>query len=1476
MKKFTLLSLIILLSMAGFAQQWNSVRSETPAPIRQQLIEAKNDQIVVRFTLDGFYTTFVTTPKGKAAIISVPKMVSLSEKGAPDVPKYAVSAIIGDDAMMDVKIVSSQYVDIENIEVAPSKGDFSRKIDPATVPYTYGSMYAQDAFYPATNTLLQEPYILRNFRGQAITIQPFVYNPVSKTLRVFYDITVEAYRAGSGGVNQMIRSSSLTKEDPEFGHLYAHHFINYGQSQTRYPVLQEQGNLLIISHGPYMEAMQPFVQWKKTIGRPTQIVDVSMIGNTPQAIKDYVASNYYNNNGLTHLLLVGDHQHVPSFNNSTAGGFSDNYYGYLVGNDSYNEVFVGRFSAESVADVQNQAAKVIAFERDLDETATWLNIGAGIARNEGAGNGHNGGESDYVHMDYIRDSLLNYTYATVYREYDGGVPGLPNTNAAQISQRINAGTSIINYCNHGSQTGWSVAGYATSHVNALTNVGKHPIVWAVACDNGRFTNGTCFAESWMRATHNGQPTGALGTMMSWISQPWTPPMTGQDEMVTILVEGYQNNIKRTFGGNSINGSMKMIDLHGTSGRSTHDTWIMFGDPSLTMRTAPPVAMNVQHMPAIFLGMSEFTVNADAENAIVSLTINGEIIGTGYINNGSTTISFPALNNVGNLKIAVFGYNKVTYINEIEIIPASGPFVAYMSNLVNGLAGGQVHYAQDVVLGIQLKNLGVEPASNIIATLSSTSPFVTITDNEQAFGTINPSDVSLVADAFAFTVADNVPNNTPIQFTITMTSDQATWSTNFNLTALAPAFSVGNYVVMDPTGNGNGRLDPGETADIKISFTNAGSSQAVNGLAGLTFNSPFVTVNSSSLEYSTVDAGQTLDAVFNITVNGGAPIGQAVTFNFNVQAGAYSAQKSFSAKVGLILEDFESGNFGSFPWTFAGNLPWTITTVNPYEGSFSAKSGLITHSQSSQMSLQYQVSVNDTISFFRRVSSESGYDFLRFYIDNTKVGEWAGNVPWSKVSYPVQAGNRTFRWEYMKDYIVSSGEDCAWIDFITLPPTIVTSGWAGINATICAGETHQLDGMASHYTALAWTTTGTGTFNNPAILNPIYTPSEADIQAGSVSLKLTVTGNTSTVQSTKVLTINPLAIAFAGENGFVCAGLDYAVTLAEASNYSSLLWTSTGSGTFDDAAILNPVYTPSTEDLAAGQVILKLVAYGIGSCVADTSSVVAGFHALPSLQISGDQTVCSGTPAEISFELSGQAPWIVEMADGLGTIEIPASPFVMQHTPEQAHTYTALKVTDANNCEATPTGHAVVQLNFVPIAPIKPSAPDTVDHAFVTSSSINIQAIANTQSYQWMIVPTEAGTISGEGTGITIAWNANFTGIAKIKVAGSNDCGQGDWSEEKEVLVRSTIGVAEFSAANIQVYPNPSSGLFNLSMQQISGKSVSIKVTNLIGELVYFEQAETTDGKFNKALNLSHLNAGVYIISVESNQNMAVQRITIRK
>ena len=86
--------------------------------------------------------------------------------------------------------------------------------------------------------------------------------------------------------------------------------------------------------------------------------------------------------------------------------------------------------------------------------------------------------------------------------------------------------------------------------------------------------------------------------------------------------------------------------------------------------------------------------------------------------------------------------------------------------------------------------------------------------------------------------------------------------------------------------------------------------------------------------------------------------------------------------------------------------------------------------------------------------------------------------------------------------------------------------AGLADDVCEGSTYTLGGTsASNYSAIGWTSSGTGTFNPTNTLTPIYTPSAADILAGSVTLTLTATGNTpcNDAISTMVLTINPSPI-----------------------------------------------------------------------------------------------------------------------------------------------------------------------------------------------------------------------------------------------------------------------------------------------------------------------------------------------------------------
>jgi len=135
---------------------------------------------------------------------------------------------------------------------------------------------------------------------------------------------------------------------------------------------------------------------------------------------------------------------------------------------------------------------------------------------------------------------------------------------------------------------------------------------------------------------------------------------------------------------------------------------------------------------------------------------------------------------------------------------------------------------------------------------------------------------------------------------------------------------------------------------------------------------------------------------------------------------------------LVAEDFESAGFLSYPWVMGGNADWFIDAVNPYEGAYSARSGDISDNQDSELAVTLDVAAESDISFWYKVSSESNYDYLHFYVDGMEVDSWSGYVGWSQLTHTVSAGTHTFKWSYIKDYSVSNGTDCGWIDYIQFP------------------------------------------------------------------------------------------------------------------------------------------------------------------------------------------------------------------------------------------------------------------------------------------------------------------------------------------------------------------------------------------------------------------------------------------------------------
>ena len=1027
MKKGLLFFIVWLAATNLYSQEWISCSQQIPTAPKVKLISETDQATELGFTLEGFYKEAVNTPKGSQYIIKVPEMASMLEEGSPDLPLFAIPVLIDDMAAMEVQVKEAKYQDYEDIHIAPSKGNLSREIDPDEVPFRYGNAYHRDQFYPGFQAQLDQPYILRDFRGQNILVYPFAYNPITKTLRVYTQLTLTMRKTGEMGDNLKLgRKSSQMKMAPETDAMYQHRFVNYHNRATKYTFIPDEGEILVICPDQFMDAMQPFVAWKNESGRPTTMVKLSDIGgNNTEQIKSFILNHYNNpNENLCYVLLVGDYNDItPKAMNE---GRSDIWFGQLEGNDYYPEVFVGRFSVGSIEDVENQVAKVIYYERDITTYDNWLSKGVGIGSTEGAGGGHNGGESDYQHIEYIRDTLLHYTYSEVSQHYQGVGPG---TNSSMLSQDFNDGAGICNYCNHGSQMGWYVGSFTNTQVDALVNDYKWPFIWSTACYNGQFDT-NCFAEAWMRATNNttGAPTGAIGGMFSWTNQPWQPPMTGQDEMVNILCEWRSaDQFHHTFAGASLNGNMKILDLHPTDQGKTHNTWILFGDPSLRLRTDTPSELNVTCQPeAIFLGQTELIVTADADYALATLSFNGEILANTPIVNGEGTISFPEQTNVGTASLVVTSFNKVTEVREIAIIPADGAYLSYKSCSIND-ANGQADYGETSEMDVTIKNIGNQTAENVQVTLSTDSPLVEITHNTAFIPSIAALEEYTITNSFEIAVNEMITEGSQVEFILTCTDGSSIWTSRFHLTLHAPILVLSDFRPIQTS-------YPGEVGDLLITVKNTGSSDARNVAIQLYSSSTDLVFNPITYNLGDIPVGNNASTTATFSSSANIPEGSNFEVYYHVEAAPFSFNGTQFLNIGPIKETFETGDFNTFPWQTLGAADWFIDSRTANTGNYSACTGVVSNSNLTALQVELEIIEDGEFSFYIKTCTEADKDLLTFYIDNNTEGIWSGVTDWHRATYLVTAGTHRFRWIYMKNGSGSYGDDCCWIDDIQFPPT----------------------------------------------------------------------------------------------------------------------------------------------------------------------------------------------------------------------------------------------------------------------------------------------------------------------------------------------------------------------------------------------------------------------------------------------------------
>ncbi|MFN4121804.1 MAG: C25 family cysteine peptidase [Flavobacteriales bacterium] len=1020
---FRLLALCLLcFAYPSMAQQESAFR----------FLDESSEKITIEFILGDYSLSQIENGQ---TLIHAQGSGKLMQKGAPELPYYAKSYIIPDFGAPIITTVIQDFDEqlISNIDIAASKGNFTRDKHPADIARIKGAIYHQNNFFPEQAAEIKQPYIFRDFRGQNLLVYPFQYNPVSKLLRICKRMVIEIDKQSAfEGINPLQRNAFLAKPNMEFANAYRNHFINY--SSALYTPLSERGDMLIISHQPFIPLLDEFVQWKKQSGMQVQVVSVAEAGgNNAAAIKDYIRNKFFSD-GLTFVLLVGDHPQIPSL--QSMGSAADPKYGFILGDDAYPEIIVGRISAESAAHVETQVRRFIDYEKATNMQFDFLSTCMQIASEEGPGDN---GEYDHEHQQLIRQQLMNFTYTQAFEFYEGSQGGFDapgNPTAGMVTNALNQGAGIINYTGHGWEEGWATSGFNNNDIAGLENQGKLPFIWSVACVNGDFANRTCFGERWLRATRNGQATGAIGAFMSSVNQYWNPPMAAQDEMVNLLTDPNPFTAKRTYGGLSVNGCMKMNDLYGQAGYDMTETWHLFGDPSLMVRTANPQNMTVAHPGAIFIHQTEISVTVSVENAFICLVQNGEILARGFAIDGVVNFSNLYLQSPEPITVTATAFNHIPYQGAINIMIGEQPFIIisdFSINDANGNQNGLADYSEEIYLNLSISNIGSSQASQLNGYLISVAGNAINLSTEVPIGSMQAGETFHTNNAFNIKINDLINDQETVVLTFRfIDNEQREWTINRTITLHAPVFEIQSMTITELLGNNNNNPEPGETILASYQVKNIGNSTSGSGIFSLSFFSNLLSTNLGELNTTPFQPGEVKEFVMEIIINPQTPLGTTINLQSQINAIGYATQASHPLRIGIMQDDAESGDLSYWPWVSDTN-PWFADNSISFQGEYSFRSGNVGDNQSSVLYLTFYTPEADSVRFYRKVSTEDSYDFLRFYINNQLVGQWSGELDWQRFSYPVQTGTHQLRWEYVKDEIIALNMDAAWIDDVELPP-----------------------------------------------------------------------------------------------------------------------------------------------------------------------------------------------------------------------------------------------------------------------------------------------------------------------------------------------------------------------------------------------------------------------------------------------------------
>jgi len=1013
--------------------------------------------------------------------IIMEKCVNLGDEGYPSLPRFSAEVLLppGHELEM-VNIISTEFIEIDkDLTVKPAARQFpiSVKIDDNYKVIPNQEIYNSSGWYPEDVITPGQTHFLSGHAIAIFGINPIRYYPTQNKVEYLSEIVLEIKTGPTARANQALdnlkydnqiqsRISAIVR-NPDLTSAY---FYPENNRDDEY-------DILLISNQALLPSFDEYIAFKQSTGYiiATETIENIYSNYTGQDNAEKVRNciiDYYQNYNIDYVILGGDSDgNDPANAVVPHRGFSvlddptlpsdlyfsgldgtwnddgDGYWGESNEIDTYSEISVGRICVDMVSEIENSTHKLYMYQDQpvVDDIEKALMIGEELNDSPWTFGG------DYKDQIVYGSSANGYTTVgisenfTVNTLYDRDF----NWGANDLYEQFNdIGINLVNHLGHSNPTYNMKISNSDLTTYNFTNDGVtrgYPIGYSQGCYNGSFDNWhfsgfyteDCFAEKFS-GLETGEVACIANSRYGWY-QPGGTNSSSQyyDRQFYDAIFGQEvTKIGDT------NRRSKEVDVNLMISDGYY-RWVayetnLFGDPSMDIWTAIPTEIYANYPVSIPIGSSEINFQTDSPFARIALIQNEELIGRGVADETGICLvtAFETIQSPEIITVSIIGHNKIRHQGSIVVV-SDQPYIIYDSHQISDESGNnnqQPDYSEEISLDVSFYNVGNQLANNVTAQLLIDDEYIELLDGEEDLGTVAAETIITIEDAFSFQIADIIADQHRSDFTLEITGDRDQWTSYFSIFLCAPVLSPGEMIVNDVYGNDNGILDPGETAQLTIQTNNIGHADSPQATASLSCNNEDITISEVVTDLGIILAEGSALAVYEISADPEMTIGTPILLNYEVECQdyeEYNLEHTYLHTVGLILEDFESGDFNSYNWQMGGDANWSIDT-NSYEGNYSAQTGSINNNSSTSLMLELEVLIESEFSFFKKVSSEANYDYFYFILDGQEMGAWSGEIDWSEEAFVIPSGSHTMEWKYEKDGYMTSGSDCAWIDYVIMP------------------------------------------------------------------------------------------------------------------------------------------------------------------------------------------------------------------------------------------------------------------------------------------------------------------------------------------------------------------------------------------------------------------------------------------------------------